>query len=457
MSVAHLDPFAADAVRVVVGVGAVVVLPLGLRLLGDRGVPRSSSLLWPLAGLCAALTVWLPVGGAAAALSVPFVAACAVLAWQAVRSPRGPALVVALATPLVGAVALVAERAGWGLLGFGGAYLALTVPHMLYAGFGACLVVGLVGHAAPGSAAARIASLAVPAGVLLVLVGYFVSDAAEFVGAVVLTGGLWAGAVASVRLVGSRAVRVLFRVGAVTIVASMVLALWWALGEATGVVHPSLSWMAATHGVANALGFVLCTFVALRLLGRPVESDVLTYPDVGATRHGPLPSGYRALRVRHLLGAGADAVDLERVGDALLRWRVHAAAHVEVIPSAPEAAEGVRVASRPGVGLLRLSVPCAVVWVERTPRRVGFGYGTLPRHPFRGEEAFTVELDDTGDLWFVVTAFSEPAVTSVRLLGPTVVIGQRLYLRVLARGARRVLGDDRVVRGRAGAQGWLRD
>ena len=50
-----------------------------------------------------------------------------------------------------------------------------------------------------------------------------------------------------------------------------------------------------------------------------------------------------------------------------------------------------------------------------------------------------IEHDDSGDLWFGVTAFSVPAVRWVRLLGPAVVAGQRLYLRLLAHGARRVL------------------
>jgi hypothetical protein len=47
----------------------------------------------------------------------------------------------------------------------------------------------------------------------------------------------------------------------------MVLALSWAFGEATGLPHPSLAWMAATHGVANALGFALCAMVGWRRIG----------------------------------------------------------------------------------------------------------------------------------------------------------------------------------------------
>jgi len=46
----------------------------------------------------------------------------------------------------------------------------------------------------------------------------------------------------------------------------MLLALWWALGEATDWPHPTLGWMVGTHGVANALGFALCAVLAWRSL-----------------------------------------------------------------------------------------------------------------------------------------------------------------------------------------------
>ena len=106
---------------------------------------------------------------------------------------------VALATPLVGALALVAERAGWGLLGFAGDYLALTVPHMLFAGFGACLVVGLVTRSGRTPLARVAGAATVPARRPAGAGGYFVSDAAELVGATVLTVGLWCAAAATVR------------------------------------------------------------------------------------------------------------------------------------------------------------------------------------------------------------------------------------------------------------------
>ena len=164
-------------------------------------MPRPAS-GWSVAGLrAAAASLWLPVGGWATLLAVPWLLACTVLAVAGLCRARR-ARPAGVATASVGArdarssapLALVAERAGWGLLGYSGDYLTLTVPHMLFAGFGACLVAGLGvedGRAAPvgrGDGAV---------GVLLVLVGYFVGDAAELVGALVLTVGLYGVALAT--------------------------------------------------------------------------------------------------------------------------------------------------------------------------------------------------------------------------------------------------------------------
>ncbi|WP_435736615.1 YndJ family transporter [Cellulosimicrobium sp. PMB13] len=307
-------------VTALVVVGMVVVLPLGLRLLGAPTVPAPRSVAWPLAGLAGAVSLALPRGPAAVVLASAFAAATAVLLVAAVRvavaAVRRPArsrrwaglgadcaTAVALATPAVGASALVAERAGWGLLGFSGTYLALTVPHMLYAGFGAALVAGTVAHLAPDDAGAVVGAWGVPVGTLLVLVGYFVGDAAELVGALVLTAALWATAFATVRSLAAvpapaaspagtaapgpapdptgrsgwggphRAPRALVGGGAVVVALSMLLAVWWAAGEALDLPHPSLDVMAATHGVANALGFVLCSLLGLRLLVRDRATD----------------------------------------------------------------------------------------------------------------------------------------------------------------------------------------
>ncbi|MFE0037892.1 YndJ family protein [Streptomyces sp. NPDC059015] len=263
-------------VNAIVMLGMLVIVPLGLRLVPgpDPGAVRR---LWPLLALPGAVSLWLPRGTLATALASVYALATAALALHAparlrrTRSlaPAEIAVLTALATPAVAGVALVAERSGHELLGFDLEILALTVPHFHFAGFAAALVAGLVCRSTWRSTG-RFAAVSVPAGTLLVLAGYFTGDWAELAGAVVLTAGMWAVALLTWRDVrtgrAERLIRRLLGVSAAVLVATMLLALSWALGEATGLPHPDLTWMAATHGLGNALGFALCSLLAwLRL------------------------------------------------------------------------------------------------------------------------------------------------------------------------------------------------
>ncbi len=180
-------------------------------------------------------------------------------------------MLTALAAPSVAGVALVAERSGYPLFGFEPHILALTVPHFHYAGFTAALVAGLVCRTAdPASRAARCAALSVPAGTLLVLAGYFLGTWWQFAGAVVLATGMWLVGLVTWREVrpraGDAATTRLLAASSAVLALTMLLALWWALGRAAGLPHPTLTWMAATHGVGNALGFALCALLAWRRL-----------------------------------------------------------------------------------------------------------------------------------------------------------------------------------------------
>ncbi|WP_319004610.1 DUF1990 family protein [Arthrobacter sp. SO3] len=63
---------------------------------------------------------------------------------------------------------------------------------------------------------------------------------------------------------------------------------------------------------------------------------------------------------------------------------------------------------------MRIHAPCEVVWVRRplpggAPQSAGFGYGTLPGHPVRGEEAFEVFIDAAGRVTVRITAFGVPS------------------------------------------------
>ncbi|MEU1279746.1 YndJ family protein [Streptomyces sp. NPDC005805] len=264
-------------VNLIVALGMLCVVPAGLRLI-EPAPGAAIRRAWPLFAVAGSVCLWLPRGTAAVALVGVYAAGTVLLACEAPRrllrrgTPPGPAeaaVLTALVAPSVAAVALLAERSGTELLGFDLEILALTVPHFHYAGFAAALVAGLVCRAS-GGRLARFGALSVPAGTLLVLVGYFVDDWAELAGAVVLTAGMWAVALVTWRDVRGggrdRVTRWLLGVSAAVLVATMLLALSWAVGQATGLPHPNLAWMAATHGLGNALGFALCSVLAWRRL-----------------------------------------------------------------------------------------------------------------------------------------------------------------------------------------------
>ncbi|MGW3085491.1 YndJ family protein [Streptomyces sp. NPDC001108] len=277
-------------VNAIVMLGMLVVVPMGLRLVGAPELDRIRR-LWPLFAVPGAVALWLPRGPAATALAACYALGTALLALHApqrlLREPRAHrapaeiALLTALVMPSIAATALVAERSGHRLFGFGLGILALTVPHFHFAGFAAALVSGLVCRVAD-TPAGRFAALSVPLGTLLVLGGYFVGDRAELAGALVLTAGMWAVALLTWRSVRGpdrdRTTRLLLAVSSGVLAVTMLLALSWALGEATGIPHPTLGWMAATHGLGNALGFALCSLLAWRRLREAPSGHGRTAP-----------------------------------------------------------------------------------------------------------------------------------------------------------------------------------
>jgi hypothetical protein len=138
-----------------------------------------------------------------------------------------------LVAPSVAGGALVAERLGVELFGFDLPVLSLTVAHFHFAGFAAALIAALVCASTRDDALARLAALCVPAGLLIVLIGFFTGTPVELAGTVVLTAGMWlvAWLTWTQRHDTDRVVRVLFGVAAAVPVASMALAVQWALAR----------------------------------------------------------------------------------------------------------------------------------------------------------------------------------------------------------------------------------
>jgi len=143
--------------------------------------------------------------------------------------------------------------------------------------------------------------------------------------------------------------------------------------------------------------------------------DGLTYDEVGATA-GDMPPGFHHVRAERVIGHGRG--DFERAVDALLAGEAQRRAGARVEMSETPLRAGTRVTMRLGVGILSFRIPCLVVWAERTATTGGFAYGTLPGHPERGEERFTVTLRPTNEVVFAIAAFSRPGRWFTRVGAP---------------------------------------
>jgi uncharacterized protein (UPF0548 family) len=155
------------------------------------------------------------------------------------------------------------------------------------------------------------------------------------------------------------------------------------------------------------------------------RGDSPTYPEVGATRAGVLPPGYRHDRYDAVVGHGQE--ELDRAVRALRAWEAQKGVGVEVVPAGAWVEDGATVLLLIRVGLLRAVAPCRVVYVEERPDAFAFAYGTLPGHPERGEVAFALSLDEAGEVAFGVVSFSRTADPLARLGAP---LAQRLQQRV---------------------------
>jgi len=143
-----------------------------------------------------------------------------------------------------------------------------------------------------------------------------------------------------------------------------------------------------------------------------IDAGRLGYPGIGGTEHGVAPVGYDRVLEEARLGTGLGVY--RRVADGILGWELQRRAGLTVRADAPRAVPGAHVVSGFGVGPFRLPAPCQVVWAREpapdgVPQSAGFGYGTLPGHPARGEESFEVEINSHGEVWLRIRAFSRPA------------------------------------------------
>lgn len=153
-----------------------------------------------------------------------------------------------------------------------------------------------------------------------------------------------------------------------------------------------------------------------------------TYQGIGTTATTP-PAGYIVDHTRQKLGHGE--VVFEAAKRAMQQWQPFQLGWVEPFSTSTPIAEGeVVVVIARVLGLWWLNA-CRIVYTidEQNPNKFGFAYGTLPGHAESGEERFMIEIDDAGDVWYDIVAFSQPNYWLTRLGYPLARRMQKRFAR----------------------------
>ena len=260
----------------------------------------SRFVLWASYGLTPASIAFassflLPTGRGAALLTVPWAVVTGLIALDALRRLRAlwkdrrwdaAEAVLAAGFGMLpgGAVWAMVSRAGIDPGPYGELVVLLTAVHFHYAAFVAPVWAGLLGRFIASARPAwqrlyAVFGLGVVLGTPLVAVGIAVSRgpaggaAIETVGVVLLTIsaiGLGALGLAMAPRVEDRWSGVMMAVSSGSLVAAMMLALWFNVGGRFGLASPDVAWMLPRHGWLNAIGFGLWGALGWRRL-RPRE------------------------------------------------------------------------------------------------------------------------------------------------------------------------------------------
>jgi hypothetical protein len=277
----------------IVSLGVLAVVPLGVSLsLGDEhaGIGRALRVALPLGALGGIATWFAPTGPVAGALASLWVVATLGVASLGVRRVlrRGmgplPELAIDVGHLLlpVGAMWLMASRAGIAPLGFHEPIVLLTAAHFHYAGFSAPVVLGATGRllfpdGERTSLVYRIGTVTVCLAVPLTAIGIATDRRVEAPAAVVLASGMLLSSfvvgVSGARRAFSRskAAAILFAISGTTLLFTMSLAAAFAVtGSAARVLESvplvSIARMIELHGAPNAVLFALAGLLGHVLL-----------------------------------------------------------------------------------------------------------------------------------------------------------------------------------------------
>lgn len=168
----------------------------------------------------------------------------------------------------------------------------------------------------------------------------------------------------------------------------------------------------------------------------------VTYSAEGITRNAAPPPGFNADHLRHKLGSGAEV--FERAVKELRSWTMFQQQGIRLESQGRPPDVGVLMAIVVRVGPMWWANACRVVYVvdESAPlRRVAFGNGTLPGHAECGEEVFSVEMDEAGQVWYDLRAYSRPRHWLARLGYPLTRMMQRRFALRSAAAMGRVISE----------------
>ncbi|PRQ09580.1 YndJ family transporter [Enhygromyxa salina] len=172
------------------------------------------------------------------------------------------AIAAGLSFPVIGSGWLLCDRLAIEPLGFSPLIVLLTAVHFHHAGFTLPVSAGLLGRAMPQREPWRAAAVGVVVAVPLVAIGITVSPLIE-VGASLLTAT--AASIVGIGMLRRATIlprapilpAVLSALAGACLLAAMVFASSYAIGEYTGTPWPDIGSMIQLHGAVNALGFGL--------------------------------------------------------------------------------------------------------------------------------------------------------------------------------------------------------
>lgn len=166
-----------------------------------------------------------------------------------------------------------------------------------------------------------------------------------------------------------------------------------------------------------------------------------SYCHQGKTAGTP-PKGFQVDHTRVKLGHGIET--FEAAKEALGKWQQFELGWVAARPTTTTIREGETVCViGKAAGMYWLNATRIVYVIDdplNTPK-FGFAYGTLPAHMETGEERFLVEMDDRGDVWYDILAFSRPKRWIVWLLHPYMRKLQKQFAHDSAARMKQVVGE----------------